>query len=117
MSVQHVPYQPTLNGARAVGWGDRIGSLETGKRAAVAVLNLHRTEFVPLHPDTLVQNLVYAAAGHCVEMVLVDGKVVVEEGRVTTVDEDDIIDRINRFADRFAGLSREWDEKKAAGEH
>jgi len=107
----------TLNGARAVGWGDRIGSLEPGKRADVAVLDLHRTEFVPLHPDTLVQNLVYAAAGHCVEMVLVDGKVVVEEGRVTTVDEDDIIDRINRFADRFAGLSKEWDEKKAAGEH
>ena len=107
----------TLNGARAVGWEDRIGFLEKGKRADVAVLNLHRTEFVPLHPDTLIQNLVYAAAGHCVEMVLVDGRVVVEEGRVTTVDEDDVIDRINHFADRFAGLSREWDEKKAAGEH
>ncbi len=107
----------TLNGARSVGWADRIGSLEAGKRADMALLNLRRTEFVPLHPDTVIQNLVYAAAGHCVEMVLVDGRIVVEDGRVTTVDEEDIIDRINRFADRFAGLSREWDEKKAKGKH
>jgi 5-methylthioadenosine/S-adenosylhomocysteine deaminase len=107
----------TLNGARSVQWEDRIGSLEKGKQADMAILNLRRTEFVPLHPDSLVQNLVYAAAGHCVEMVLVDGKVVVEEGRVTSVDEEEIIDRINHYADRFAGLSREWDQMKAEGEH
>ena len=107
----------TLNGARSVGWADRIGSLEKGKRADMAILNLRRTEFVPLHPESLIPNLVYAAAGHCVETVLVDGKVVVEGGRVTTVDEEEVIDRINRFANRFVKLSREWDRKKAAGKH
>ncbi|MBI2880486.1 MAG: amidohydrolase [Candidatus Tectomicrobia bacterium] len=107
----------TRNGARAVGWEDRIGSLEKGKRADMAVLNLRRTEFVPLHPDSLIPNLIYAAAGHCVETVLVDGKVLVEGGRVTTVDEGEIIDQINRYADRFADLSREWDQKKAEGKH
>ena len=107
----------TNNGARAVGWGDRIGSLEAGKRADMAVLNLHRTEFVPLHPESIIPNLVYAAAGHCVETVLVDGKAVVEGGRVTTVDEDEVIDRINHYAERFAGLSREWDRQRAEGKH
>ncbi len=105
----------TLNGAKAVGWGDRIGSLEKGKRADLAILNLKRSEFVPLHPATLLPNLIYAATGNCVETVFVDGKVLVEDGRVTTVDEDEVIDRISHYTDHFVGLAQNWEKQHANG--
>ena len=103
----------TLNGAKAVGWGDQTGSLEKGKRADVVLLNLKRPEFIPLHSDTLLPNLIYAATGGCVETVLVDGRILVEDGRVTTVDEDEVIHRISHFTDRFIGLARDWERKYA----
>ena len=76
----------TLNGARAMGMEDRIGSLEVGKRADVVVHDTDRPEWRPLL--NVMNQLVWSADGRGVHTVVVDGEVVVEDGRMTTVDEE-----------------------------
>jgi len=86
----------TINGARALGLEDEIGSLEVGKKADFVVLNLDRPGLVP-SPNP-VSTLVYAAMGSDVETVVVDGRVVVEGGRLVTLDEEAVIAEARRCA-------------------
>jgi 5-methylthioadenosine/S-adenosylhomocysteine deaminase len=81
----------TINGARAIGMDKEIGSLEVGKKADVIVINMHRPEWYPNYSE--VQNLVYSASGDSVETVFVDGKMIMENRKVLTVDEDEILNR------------------------
>jgi len=74
----------TVAGARALGMADRIGSIEPGKRADLMVLDYRRFGLTPtLDP---VQNLVYHAHARDVDMVLVDGRVLVEGGEILALD-------------------------------
>ena len=75
----------TIGGARAAGLGERTGSLEPGKRADLVVHAADRPELVPRHDP--VRNLVYAAGSRTVHTVVIDGRVVLRDGRITGVDE------------------------------
>jgi len=79
----------TINGARALGLADEIGSLEAGKKADFVVLNLDRAGLTP-SPNP-VSTLVYAARGSDVDTVVIDGQVVVEDGRLLTLDEEAVL--------------------------
>jgi 5-methylthioadenosine/S-adenosylhomocysteine deaminase len=89
----------TINGARALGMEKEIGSLEPGKKADVIVLDMWRPEWIPNYSE--VQNLVYSADGRSVETVYIDGKLVMDAGKVLTVDEDEIIARCMELSDRL----------------
>ncbi|HTK05769.1 MAG TPA: amidohydrolase [Ktedonobacteraceae bacterium] len=78
----------TINGARALGLGDEIGSLEVGKKADLAVIDLDRLHTTP-SPNP-VSTLVYAATGGEVDTVVVDGKIVVRGGQLLSMDESEI---------------------------
>ena len=86
----------TIDAARALGWDDELGSLEVGKKADLAVLNLRQPHLVPNW--MVVHRLIYEANGHDVETVIVDGKVVMEDRRVLTVDEPAALDAGEREA-------------------
>lgn len=75
----------TIEGARALLWEDEIGSLEVGKRADLIAFDLADVEWTPCHDP--VQALVYSATPRSLRTVLIDGRVVLDEGRLTTVDE------------------------------
>jgi 5-methylthioadenosine/S-adenosylhomocysteine deaminase len=75
----------TAGGARSMGLQDQIGSLEPGKRADVVLHDTDRPEWRPLL--NVVNQLVWSADGRGVHTVLVDGRVVVEDGHMTTIDE------------------------------
>lgn len=78
----------TLAGARAMGLADEIGSLELGKRADLVVFDFRRPHLTPnLNP---LGNLVHTGQGRDVDMVLVDGAIVVESGQPTRVDAEAI---------------------------
>lgn len=80
----------TIEGARAIGLGDEVGSLEPGKKADLTLVDLRAPNLSPVITGpvrNIVPNLVYAASGAEVDTVIVDGRVLVEDGRVTTVDE------------------------------
>ncbi|MEA1672117.1 amidohydrolase family protein [Nitrospirillum sp. BR 11163] len=76
----------TIDGARAIGMADRIGSLEVGKRADLVVHDPHSSPFMVAGDPAL--HLVWGTDGRSVRDVVVDGRVVVRDGRCLTVDED-----------------------------
>ena len=104
----------TIGGARALGLESEIGSLEVGKRADLFVADLASSPFAaPVHHP--VSALVYSAAGTEVETVVVDGRVVLDQGHLTTLDEDEVrtaaqmaADRLTRRAGTEALRRRAW---------
>ena len=79
----------TINGAKAIpAWRGKIGAIRTGYRADLVILKPH----LRLHPlNNLIHQLVYCEGGESVDTVLVDGEIVVSDGRLTHVDEDALI--------------------------
>lgn len=75
----------TIGGAKAIGLQDEIGSIEVGKRADVVLHDTDRPEWRPLL--NVVNQLVWSADGRGVHTVVVDGRVVVEDGHMTGIDE------------------------------
>jgi 5-methylthioadenosine/S-adenosylhomocysteine deaminase len=89
----------TLDGARALGLADRIGSLEAGKRADLVVLSPDAVAAAPVYDAP--GALVYAVGRAEVRSVLVDGRPVVEDGRVTGVEEAEVAAGLRAFAAAF----------------
>jgi 5-methylthioadenosine/S-adenosylhomocysteine deaminase len=83
----------TIRGAHALGLSDEIGSIEIGKRADLQILNLNRIHTTP-HPD-LISTIVYAAETTDVETVLIDGKLIMRERELMTLDEEEVISEAN----------------------
>ena len=75
----------TIRGAAAVGMADELGSLEPGKRADIVVIDTTGPNWVPRSPDPVLQ-LVWASDGRDVRHVVASGRIVVRDGRCTTVD-------------------------------
>ncbi len=95
----------TIDAARALGLDAAIGSLEAGKRADVAILNFRQPHLTPNW--MVVHRLIYEASGHDVETVIVDGKIVMEDRRILTVDMQTVLDQAEDQARRLvrrAGL-------------
>lgn len=78
----------TINGAKALGLGDQIGSIEAGKKADLAIINLRTPSFMP--KNNLIAGLAYSANGSEVETVIIDGKITMENHNVLTMDEERI---------------------------
>lgn len=96
----------TLDGARALGLESEIGSLETGKRADIVILDLERPHLTP-RPD-VVSTIVYAAEAQDVRTVLIDGKVVLRDGELTTLNEREVIEEAreqHRLLAQRAGIN------------
>src|SRR5207244_2440382 len=101
----------TIDAAKAIGWDDELGSLEPGKRADVAIVNLRQPHLTPNR--MVVHRLIYEAVGNDVETVIVNGRVVMEDRRVLTVDEDAALDAGQREGEAVvarAGLQRHMGE-------
>ncbi|MDQ2677094.1 MAG: amidohydrolase [Actinomycetota bacterium] len=89
----------TIEGARALGLDDVIGSIEPGKRADLVLLQ-DTVDVAVLHDP--VSQIVYGASPRSVRDVWVDGRQVVEDHRCATVDEAEQIARCRPFAERLA---------------
>ena len=87
----------TIHGASAVGMADEIGSLEVGKRADIVVHNTSSPETHPVHD--LVNNLVYSSLTETVDTVFVEGRLVLEGGKLTNIDSEDAYRRIDAAAE------------------
>ena len=87
----------TLSGARALGLDGKIGALVPGKRADLIAVNLQRLELSPCYDP--VSHLVYAAGREDVSHVWIDGKPVVQDGRLLTLDTEALL-----------ATTREWQQ-------
>lgn len=90
----------TKGGALAMGLRD-CDVLAAGKRADFAVIDLKQPNMQPLH--NIAKNLVYAGSKQNVKMTVVDGKILYEDGKFTTVDADEVYERANRLAGEICG--------------
>ena len=79
----------TVQGAKAVGLSDSIGSLQPGYKADIVLFDMHRPHWYPRH-DRL-SLLTYAANGNDADTVIIDGRIVLEKGHLTTLDEEKIM--------------------------
>jgi cytosine/adenosine deaminase-related metal-dependent hydrolase len=84
----------TTRGAEAVGLQDAIGSLEVGKRADLAALDLTRAHVLPATEQNIYSQLVYAARSSDVVLTMVDGRVVVEGDVVLSFDEPAVLEAV-----------------------
>lgn len=90
----------TLEGARAIGLDDRIGSLEVGKRADLIVVDGEGAHQVPRYSPT--SHLAYVTRGSDVRITIVDGRILYRDGAFTTLDEDAVRSAARAMAARIA---------------
>ena len=100
----------TLGGARTMLLQDQIGSLEVGKRADIVLHDTDRPEWRPLL--NVINQLVWSADGRGVHTVLVDGRIVVEGGHCTTIDENELWAKAQRMGESITARSGLPDKAK-----
>jgi len=100
----------TIEGARCLGLDREIGCLEEGRKADLMVLNLkvpHLTPVVSTPVRNVAPNIVYSARGDEVETVIVDGKVLMENRKVLTMDEERVIEEAQKAAEEVTSKAAE----------
>jgi len=94
ITAEQVIEMATINGAKALGLDKEIGSIEVGKKADIIIIDYWKPHLIPmLNPVT---HLVYAAQGQDVETVIIDGKIVMENRKILTVDEEKILEEAEK---------------------
>ena len=91
----------TIDGARSLGLDDITGSLEPGKRADIIIIDTHKPHLTPMYNP--ISHLVYAVKGSDVTTSIINGKIVMENGRLLTLKLEDIIEKVNIIADEIRG--------------
>jgi len=96
MNARTVVRMATIDGARVLGIGDIIGSLEAGKKADIIIIDTRRPHLIPMY--NIYSHLVYAVMGSDVVTAIVDGRVLMEDRVLTTLDVDEVMAAVNRIA-------------------
>ena len=96
MSAVEVLRMATINGAKALGLENEIGSLEIGKKADITIVDLEKPHNMPIHDP--ISTLVYSANGGDVNTVIIDGKIIMEERVIKTVNEGETLEKVQEAA-------------------
>jgi 5-methylthioadenosine/S-adenosylhomocysteine deaminase len=89
----------TIDGARALGLDGEIGSIEIGKQADLIVIDTRKPHLTPIHHPA--SAVVYAAKGSDVQMVMVAGRMLVKDRRVTTIELEEVMDQVALISRAF----------------
>jgi 5-methylthioadenosine/S-adenosylhomocysteine deaminase len=92
----------TLGGARALGFGDRVGSIEPGKQADLVCVDLDALETQPLHH--VISQLVYACGRHQVTDVWIAGQRRLRERALVDMDEAALVANARQWRERIAAI-------------
>ena len=92
----------TLGGAKAIGFDDRIGSIETGKQADLVCVDLAALETQPLHH--VVSQLIYATGRQQVSDVWIAGRAKLRQRVLVDIDIDGVIANARQWRERIAGI-------------
>jgi 5-methylthioadenosine/S-adenosylhomocysteine deaminase len=98
LGARDVLEMATIGGARAMGLADKIGTLEAGKRADVIVVNLQTPKTQPVY--SVESALVYAADGSNVTTTICDGRILMRDRKVLTVDVPATLAKAKEYRDR-----------------
>ena len=103
--AQQVLRMATINGAKALGLEKEIGSLEVGKRADLILLDANKPHYYPRHNP--VSSIAYSAQAADVSTVLVNGKVLMENYKVKTIDVEETMREGERMAFDLVSRAKE----------
>lgn len=98
LPARQVVEMATIGGARLLGLEKEIGSIEPGKRADVIILELNEPNLVPLY--NIYSHLVYSAKGAQVTTTIIDGRLIMKDRRVLTLNQAEIFARAREYRDR-----------------
>ncbi len=87
-------------GAEVLGLGSITGSIEEGKAADLVIANLNKPHLIPMY--NIYSHIVYSMRPSDVDMVMVDGKVVVNDGKLTTADESEILHKARKWSEKIS---------------
>lgn len=110
--AHEILWAATRAGARSVRLTDEVGAIEPGRKADLALLDLRTVNFTPL--NDVRNHLVYCENGASIRQVMVNGRVVVDEGRCTLVDEDAVLAEIRELAPELLARHSEVERANAA---
>ncbi len=89
----------TINGAKALGLEKEIGSIEVGKKADLAILDLNTPSLTPR--NNLLAGLSYSANGSEVDTVIINGQITMENHRILTMDEKTVYKKVQETIERI----------------
>ena len=98
----------TIDAAKAIGMGDEIGSIKVGKKADIILVDMNEPCLAPIYLAPLrniIPNLVYSAKGSEVVTSIIDGKVVMENKKILTVDEKEVVSTAHEAAKKISELT------------
>lgn len=96
MSAETVVRMATIGGARVLGMENMIGSIEVGKQADIIIVDMNQPHLTPLYNPY--SQLVYAARGADVKTSIINGKIIMEERRLLTIDLAQAMDNVRKIA-------------------
>jgi 5-methylthioadenosine/S-adenosylhomocysteine deaminase len=102
LPAKQVLEMATISGARALHLENQIGSLEEGKKADLILVDVNGPHATPMY--NVYSQLVYALKGSDVKTVVIDGKLVMEDRRMLTLNEKEILDKAHGYQKRVAAL-------------
>jgi 5-methylthioadenosine/S-adenosylhomocysteine deaminase len=100
MGAEEVLRMATLGGARALGI-EGVGAVEPGRKADLILVDLASPHLVP--PPRIISNIIYSAVGADVDTVIVDGKILMQNRKVLTLSEEEVMRRAEKVAEELWG--------------
>jgi 5-methylthioadenosine/S-adenosylhomocysteine deaminase len=99
MDAKSILRMATIGGAKALGLSEKTGSIETGKKADIIILDMRKPHLTPVYSP--VSHLVYAARGSDVATSVINGNLVMEERRLLAFDLNEIKGKVIRIAENI----------------
>ncbi len=100
MPADRVFEMATLGGAKAIGQENEIGSIEIGKKADLVILDVDALHSTPAYNVDLISQLVYSTSSKDVVTTIVNGKILMEDRKLTTLDANQIKQNCNSLIKR-----------------
>ncbi|WP_026366267.1 5'-deoxyadenosine deaminase [Salinicoccus albus] len=101
MNAQTVFRMATIEGAKAIGMEDEIGSLEVGKKADLSILDMNDFHVFPSYDVDPVSRIVYAAAASDVETTIINGKVIMKNREIKNIDKNIVLKEADKSIKRL----------------
>jgi len=106
LPVRRVLEMATIDGARALGIADKVGSLKPGKRADLILIRTRDLNMAPM--TDAVHMVVQSAQPSNVDSVVIDGRILKRHGRLVAIDAEKLVDDVNETMTRVrATVARE----------
>jgi 5-methylthioadenosine/S-adenosylhomocysteine deaminase len=94
MPAEKVLEMATIEGAKALSWENEIGSIEVGKKADLSIINLKKPHLCPIYNEA--SHLVYAVKASNVETVIINGRIVMENRKLTMLNIEKVMDVVEK---------------------